>query len=40
MLMNFDVNVYGSFSPLVSGVYTMEDMPLNLNQVWARTSKL
>jgi len=40
MLMSFDVNVYGSFLRLVLEVYTMEGMPLNLNQVWAKASKL
>ncbi len=30
---SFDMNVCGSFLPLVSGLSTLEGMPLNLNQV-------
>jgi hypothetical protein len=40
MLMSSDVNIYGSFPPLVSGVYTMEGMPSNMNQIWVGASKL
>ncbi len=31
--MSFVVNVYGSFSALVSDVYLVEDVPSNLNQI-------
>ncbi len=31
--VSFDVNVYGSISPLVSGMSTLEGIPSNLDQV-------
>jgi hypothetical protein len=33
LFVNSDINVFGSFSALVSDVCPMEDMPSNLNQV-------